>query len=54
MFKKVLAKYPRYGLKSWNLCQIAYEGVVVSTRAIVESMVEEEFLIKMVVRLRRQ
>jgi len=35
-FKELLTQCPHHGLEKWNLCQIAYEGLDVSTRTMVE------------------
>ena len=45
-FKELFFHCPRHGLKKWNLWQIAFEGLDVSTRTMIESMCESEFLWK--------
>jgi len=37
-FKELLVQCPDHGLERWNLCQIAYEGLDVSTIMMMESM----------------
>jgi len=45
-FKELLTQCPHHSLERYNLCQIAYEGLNVSIRTMVESMCEGGFLCK--------
>jgi len=45
-FKELLTQYPHNGLEKRSLCQVAYEGLDVSTRTMVESMCGGGFLCK--------
>ena len=45
-FKNLLAQCPHHGLEKWRLCQIIYEGMDYSTRTMVESMCQGEFMSK--------
>ncbi|PKA55602.1 hypothetical protein AXF42_Ash006804 [Apostasia shenzhenica] len=45
-FKNLLAQCPHHGIEKWRLCQILYEGMDYSTRTMVESICQGEFLAK--------
>jgi len=45
-FRELLTHCPHHGLEKWNVCQIVYEGLDVSTRILVESICVGEFLCK--------
>ena len=45
-FKDLLIQCPHHGIEKWRQCQILYDGLVYSTKTLLETMCQEKFLHK--------
>jgi len=50
-FKELLTRCTHHGLERWNLYQLAYEGIDMSTRTKVEYMYGKSFFVRMLMKL---